>query len=53
MNRLRDDTGQPSARVRLAAAAIVGGLVLATAPLVLVPATSASWHWLLGQLPGF
>lgn len=43
LTRLRDPSGGPSLRVRLVSLLVVLGLVLITAPLVVVPLM----HWLL------
>jgi hypothetical protein len=43
LSRLRDPAGAPAPRVRLAAALVVAGLVVSTAPVVVVPIV----QWLL------
>jgi len=42
LGRLQDRTGAPNLRTRLLAAAVVVGLVVLTAPLVVLPIA----HWL-------
>jgi hypothetical protein len=37
LSRLRDPSGAPAARVRLAALLVVAGLVVGTAPVVVLP----------------
>ena len=53
LNALRNQHGRPNARVRLAAALVVAGLLLASAPLVVGPVVLAGWHAVTGALPGF
>lgn len=45
--RLRDRTGRPNTRARLIAAIVVFGMVLVTAPTVLVPLLRALWAFLM------
>ena len=46
LGRLQDRRGEPRTRVRVLAALVIAGMVLLTAPLVLVPVV----RWLLGFL---
>jgi hypothetical protein len=46
LGRLQDRRGEPRARVRVLAALVIVGMVLLTAPLVLVPVT----RWVLSFL---
>ena len=46
LGRLQDRRGGPTLRVRVLAALVIAGMLLLTAPLVLVPVV----RWLLGLL---
>lgn len=46
LGRLQDRRGEPNVRSRLLAALVIAGLLLLTAPLVLVPVV----RWLVGFL---
>lgn len=47
LGELRDSNGRPNARARLIAAIIVIGMVLLSAPTVLIPMLRALWNFLL------
>lgn len=47
LTELRDRSGRPNMRARLIAALVVIGLVLITAPIVIVPLLRAIWNFLL------
>lgn len=46
LTQLRDRTGRPNIRAQVIAALVVVGLVLLTAPTVLVPVIGALWNFL-------
>lgn len=47
LTELRDKSGRPNLRAKLIAALVVFGLVLVTAPVVLVPLLRAIWNFIL------